>query len=197
MPINMIAVPMAQRALPDIPRMGVTLATGGPGTATAPAEFWSDASSCCLAPSLARPRCRRAGRQGGDPGNLRSFSLLTALLIFPEVDSGLLGPAKVWTKGATVCVHMATNRVGVRELRQNLSRYLRRVALGERIEVTERGKPVAVLAPASESQSALQRLVASGRASSPEGDLLDLAPPRGPVTAKGTDALRDLREDRT
>jgi hypothetical protein len=39
--------------------------------------------------------------------------------------------------------------------------------------------------------------VASGRARPPEGDLLDLAPPKGPVTTKGTDALRDLREDRT
>jgi prevent-host-death family protein len=138
---------------------------------------------------------REAGAILGAP---RSFSLLTVLLMFSEVDSGLLGRAKVvWVKGATVCVHMATNRVGVRELRQNLSRYLRRVALGERLEVTERGKPVAVLAPASEPQSALRRLIASGRARPPEGDLLDLAPPKGPVTARGTDALQDLREDRT
>lgn len=91
---------------------------------------------------------------------------------------------------------MRSNQVGVRELRQNLSRYLRRVALGERLEVTERGKPVAVLAPLSESSSALARLVTSGRARPPQGDLLDLAPPRGPITTKGTDALRELREDR-
>jgi prevent-host-death family protein len=92
---------------------------------------------------------------------------------------------------------MATDRVGVRELRQNLSRYLRRVARGERLEVTERGKAVAVLGPVDESGSALRQLVASGRARPPEGDLLDLAPPKGPVTTKGTDALRELREDRT
>src|SRR6266542_4543479 len=83
---------------------------------------------------------------------------------------------KSLAKDATVCVHMATNRVGVRELRQNLSRYLRRVARGECLEVTERGKPVAVLGPAAESGSALRQLVASGRATPPEGDLLDLAP---------------------
>lgn len=99
-------------------------------------------------------------------------------------------------KDATLCVHMDPNRVGVRELRQNLSRYLRRVAKGERLEVTDRGKPVAVLGPVNESASALRRLVSSGRASPPEGDLLDLAPPNGPVTTKGTDALRELREDR-
>src|SRR6266511_2628442 len=69
---------------------------------------------------------------------------------------------------------MATERVGVRELRQNLSRYLRRVTKGERLEVTERGKPVAVLGPVDESGSALRQLVASGRATPPEGDLLDL-----------------------
>lgn len=91
---------------------------------------------------------------------------------------------------------MERNRVGVRELRQNLSRYLRRVASGERLEVTERGKPVAVLGPVPESTTALGRLVASGRARPAHGDLLDLAPPRGPVTTKGTDALRELREDR-
>ena len=92
---------------------------------------------------------------------------------------------------------MEPNRVGVRELRQNLSRYLRRVARGERLEVTERGKLVAVLGPVDESTSAIRRLVASGRARPPEGDLLDLAPAKGPVTTKGTDALRELREDRT
>src|SRR6266511_762796 len=54
---------------------------------------------------------------------------------------------------------MATERVGVRELRQNLSRYLRRVERGERLEVTERGKPVAVLGPVDESGSALVKLV--------------------------------------
>jgi prevent-host-death family protein len=36
-------------------------------------------------------------------------------------------------------------RVGVRQLRQNLSVYLRRVRRGESLEVTERGQPVAVL----------------------------------------------------
>ena len=30
-----------------------------------------------------------------------------------------------------------------------------------------------------------------------QDDLLDLAPPKGPVTTRGTDALQELREDRT
>jgi prevent-host-death family protein len=38
-------------------------------------------------------------------------------------------------------------RIGVRELRQHASRYLARVATGESIEVTDRGRPVALLVP--------------------------------------------------
>src|SRR6266508_660218 len=52
---------------------------------------------------------------------------------------------------------------------RNLSRYLRRVERGERLEVTERGKPVAVLGPVDESGSPLRKLVASGRARSSDG----------------------------
>jgi prevent-host-death family protein len=92
---------------------------------------------------------------------------------------------------------MRSNQVGIRELRQNLSKYLRRVVNGERLEVTERGRPMAVLAPLSESTSALARLVGSGRARPPQADLPDLAPPRGPITTKGTEALRELREGRS
>jgi prevent-host-death family protein len=41
----------------------------------------------------------------------------------------------------------ATKTVGVRELRQNLSRYLERVKNGETLTVTERGHEVARLVP--------------------------------------------------
>ncbi len=37
--------------------------------------------------------------------------------------------------------------VGVADLRQNLSRYLRRVERGERLVVTDRNRPVAELGP--------------------------------------------------
>ena len=39
--------------------------------------------------------------------------------------------------------------VGIRELKNQLSRYLKRVKAGEQLMVTERGKPVAVIAPPS------------------------------------------------
>ncbi len=71
----------------------------------------------------------------------------------------------------------ASNTVGVRELRQNLSRYLRRVEAGETLEVTEHGRPVAVLAPLPPPQeSILDRLIREGRARPAQGDLLDVKP---------------------
>jgi prevent-host-death family protein len=56
------------------------------------------------------------------------------------------------------------DRVGVRELRQNLSVYLARVIAGERLEVTERGNPVAMLIPIRPGATLVERLVAEGRA---------------------------------
>lgn len=41
----------------------------------------------------------------------------------------------------------ATERVGARELRQNLSVHLRKVIGGRTLEVTDRGVAVAILAP--------------------------------------------------
>jgi prevent-host-death family protein len=57
--------------------------------------------------------------------------------------------------------------VGVAELRQNLSRYLRRVERGERLIVTDRNRPVAELGPPSTSGADLDRLIADGRVSRP------------------------------
>lgn len=57
--------------------------------------------------------------------------------------------------------------VGVAELRQNLSRYLRRVEQGERLVVTDRNRPVAELGPPATTGAALDRLLADGRVSRP------------------------------
>lgn len=59
------------------------------------------------------------------------------------------------------------NTVGVAELRQNLSRYLRRVARGERLIVTDRNRPVAELGPPPTAAGELDRLIAEGRVSRP------------------------------
>ena len=57
--------------------------------------------------------------------------------------------------------------VGVAELRQNLSYYLRKVSAGERLVVTDRNRPVAELGPAPTSGPAMDRLIAEGRVSPP------------------------------
>jgi len=66
--------------------------------------------------------------------------------------------------------------VGVRELRQRASELLRRVAAGETIEVTDRGRPVALLAPIPDGSS-LERLRAAGELTPAAGDLGDLPEP--------------------
>lgn len=57
--------------------------------------------------------------------------------------------------------------VGIAELRQNLSLYLRRVGNGERLLVTDRNRPVAELGPPPSSGEALDRLIAAGRVTRP------------------------------
>jgi prevent-host-death family protein len=86
--------------------------------------------------------------------------------------------------------------VGVRELRQRASELLRRVESGETIEVTDRGRPVALLTPVPEV-GPLERLRATGEVAAPsghEGQLpapLPLAPGSEPPSA----VLARLRAD--
>lgn len=89
-----------------------------------------------------------------------------------------------------------SGEVGVRELRQNLSVYLKRVKDGATLEVKERGHRVAVLAPVGARASALDRLIAAGRATPARGDLLDLGPPAGRrPTRRASRALGRLRDE--
>jgi prevent-host-death family protein len=90
------------------------------------------------------------------------------------------------------------DRVGVRELRQNLSVYLRRVRRGEALEVTERGEPVAVLQPIAKPDDVFARL--AGRQIPVRrglGNLADLPPPaKVELERPLSDVLNSLREDR-
>jgi len=71
----------------------------------------------------------------------------------------------VRTRNATTLYMSRT--VGVAELRQNLSKYLRRVERGERLLVTDRNRPVAELGPPSAMGADLDRLIVEGRVSRP------------------------------
>jgi len=72
--------------------------------------------------------------------------------------------------------------IGVRELRQQASRYLRDVERGAAIEVTDRGRPVARVVPLRPSTS-VDELVAAGAIIPSKGDPLKLGVPLEP--AKG------------
>ena len=88
--------------------------------------------------------------------------------------------------------------VGVRELRQRLSVYLRRAEGGETLEVTERGRPVAVLAPLPERERLLDRLVSDGlarRATRAPSSIRLPARPRKPLKMTASEALAQLRAD--
>ena len=57
-------------------------------------------------------------------------------------------------------------RIGIRELRQNASEYIRLVKQGETIEVTERGEVVAELRPCQpipEGETPYERLIREGK----------------------------------
>jgi prevent-host-death family protein len=69
--------------------------------------------------------------------------------------------------------------VGVRELRQRASEYLRQVESGRALEITARGRPVALLIPLR-GTGHVERLVRRGRVIPPTADLLDLGPPLAP-----------------
>jgi prevent-host-death family protein len=64
----------------------------------------------------------------------------------------------------------------VRQLQQNARAALRRVRRGERLEVTDRGRPIAVLAPVVHA-NAIEALEAAGRLTRGEGDIFDQPPP--------------------
>ncbi len=89
-------------------------------------------------------------------------------------------------------------RVGVRELRQNLSVYLKRVREdGRAYEVTERGEPVARLAPLEDRPaSAIEQMVADGRATAPTRRWEDLPSPMpSPPGKSASETLIELRDE--
>jgi prevent-host-death family protein len=86
-------------------------------------------------------------------------------------------------------------RIGVRELRQEASRWLREVEGGETIEVTSRGRPVALLVPVPERRG-MARLIAEGRATRASRDFRALPPPLPPAPGAPlpSEVLAGMRE---
>ena len=85
--------------------------------------------------------------------------------------------------------------IGVRELKAQLSRQLKRVQRGSRLTITDRGKPIAVLSPAEPQAGAewAWRMVAEGKASWSGGKPRGLNPP---VPGRGRPTSEMVLEDR-
>lgn len=87
--------------------------------------------------------------------------------------------------------------VGLRELRLDLRRHLARVKNGERLEITEHGRPVALLVPVPAEDSWFARMIAEGRAARPARAIRTLPPPLpAPPGWSSRRVLDELREDK-
>jgi prevent-host-death family protein len=90
-------------------------------------------------------------------------------------------------------------RVGVRELRQNLSVYLDRVKAGETLDVTEHGQPVAQLGPRpAKPTSIIDQLIAEGRITPATFDHRKIPPPPFIPDPSGrtlTETLLQMRDE--
>jgi len=86
--------------------------------------------------------------------------------------------------------------VGVRELRQRASELLRLVEQGETVEITDRGRPVALLGPLPEG-TPLERMRAAGELEQASEDPDDLPEPLtlAPGVETPSSVLRRLRSD--
>lgn len=91
---------------------------------------------------------------------------------------------------------MRAARIGIRELRDDLTGTIRRVRTGETFVVTHHGEPVALLAPLPDDP--VERLVRSGaavRAHAPL-DLRALRPRRASGQLSASEALAEDRDAR-
>lgn len=92
-------------------------------------------------------------------------------------------------------------KVGIRELKNRTSALMRRVAEGETVEVTDRGRPVARLVPVRSSP--WEQLVAEGRATPARRDLLaimdelGLPMPAQPGQRSLSAILAEMRDEET
>ncbi|MBJ7458810.1 MAG: type II toxin-antitoxin system prevent-host-death family antitoxin [Thermoleophilaceae bacterium] len=91
--------------------------------------------------------------------------------------------------------------VGIAELRQNLSRYLKLVAAGQSLIVTDHNRPVAVLGPVpvKKRSAKLERLIAEGKVRPARSNLgfpppLDIELPPGITSEQIFDELRADRD---
>lgn len=87
--------------------------------------------------------------------------------------------------------------VGIRELRQNASVHVAAASGGERITITDRGRPVAALVPLSVVEHRLHRLLTAHRLIEPARPRRSFAADQrlaGPPLSAEIDVARDERD---
>jgi prevent-host-death family protein len=96
-----------------------------------------------------------------------------------------------------MCYIVEMTRIGIRELRQHASRYLEQVKAGEVVEVTERGKLVALLVAPTPAATSRDRLIMSGRLI-PARAALNLPKRRHVANGQRTasEELEEIRQER-
>jgi prevent-host-death family protein len=115
----------------------------------------------------------------------------------------IIGPRVLSPDVLQLCVmspKQRAERVGVRQLRQNLSVYLKHVREeGRGYEVTERGEPVAHLTPMPDRQvSTYERMLAEGRITPAKRSWEEFAEPLPPLPGKQlSEVLREMRDEDT
>lgn len=105
----------------------------------------------------------------------------------------LIGPARPVADVATCSYNCDVTSTGIRELKDNLSRFIRRIEAGERIAITAHGRVVAELVPPGTKSHAgpsrFDELVSAGvirpplEAGDPTEDWPDIRLPRGTAAA--------------
>ncbi len=88
---------------------------------------------------------------------------------------------------------VANERIGIRELRQHASRWVRRAEQGHRIEITNHGRLVAVLAPVDQDDDPLTAMERAGRVARAVDDWAS-PPERVVADRSSTAALQELRD---
>lgn len=91
-------------------------------------------------------------------------------------------------------------QVGIRELKEHASAIIRRVAAGESISITDRGRPVARIVPLHQQETWWDQMVEQGRLVPAKRDLTQVLqdsppPPLLPGERSPYEVLMELRAD--
>lgn len=101
-------------------------------------------------------------------GRLNRSRTVPTSVICPRLKPG----QRARPRSATT-LHMIS--IGIRELRQRASEYLRRVLAGETVQVTDRGRPVARIVPIRKTP--YEQMLEEGLIRPAKADLLELGAP--------------------